>query len=155
MGFSRSFTRPKRGGDSQVHINMAPMIDFLVITIAYLLISASFYTVGVVDSTVDSTNGSAIADKGERNVIEVKIQNDHSIQFMDSQGGITETLMGAGEESASEQLVKRLTERIGGSTAVRSIILNSDSNISYGEMVTLMNKIRPIAPLVSLSVDAP
>ncbi len=145
----------KKGGsaDLTVHVNMAPMIDFLVITIAFLLMSASFFSVGMIDSLA-SAEASATANSNlagatatpEARVLEIVIGANSEIKA---------TIVGQNERtqlsfgSSKEDLKARLAGE-----QFTSITLNAETGIHYGEVVQLLSELRSMAPQVSLNVES-
>ena len=149
----------RRGGDLTVYINMAPMIDFLIMVIAYLLVSASFCSVGLIHSVVQSTpalkqtTGQGPIDPTTK--IDLYIQANHAVQASyqlptgSSVASVTtETYFSTTEKAV---LISRIQSISQGNSKL-SITINADNTISFDEVIRLLNQISAVTPNVSLNV---
>lgn len=143
--FNSTFSR-KSGRDQSVtaQINMAPMIDFLVITIAYFLISASFCSVGLIDSSFqEAQGGSGGGNAMEKREVEITLKADHSLAV--KRGTVSTTM-------TSENLIEMLKGDAG--SAPEMVSLNAEAGINFDEVIRLFNKVRQTVPQVTLNVDS-
>lgn len=151
--FSNTFSikRDSREQNGLAQINMAPMIDFLVITIAYFLISASFCSVGLIDSTFqagqnEAGNGAGGGSAVTKREIEITLKSNHSLS-------VKQTNEANATEMSREALLSLLQEASAQGN-LEMVSLNAESGISFDEIIRVFNKIRQIAPSVSLNVDS-
>ncbi len=157
MSFTRTFKTTKKAETQPVHLNMAPMIDFLVITIAYLLVSASFYTVQVIDSSVEksqATSGSSAGAETQR-VVEVVLKQNKNLSLHVASTDTIDVINSISGNWATAQLVQHLKALNNPQNPVQSVNLNAESDASYGDLIEVMNEIRRTIPNVTLNVNHP
>ncbi len=151
--FSKTFkpSQNRRSSDSNVHVNMAPMIDFLIMTIAYLLISASYCSIGLIDSTAQASGISDKAQGSASQMIGIIIQKDHSLRLGAIGSDHFETFS---PDPNFTQIIQRLKAINASNTPVKSVALNADADVNYGEMIQLLDHLRSFIPQVTLSTQA-
>jgi biopolymer transport protein ExbD len=147
--------RKKSARALDFELNLASVIDCLVVLIAFVLISASFVSIGILDGEVASTSAEASpAEKGPE--LAIKLTHDHGIEVT-----VEGTLQGKQakreyfiREKRSDWNFSGLTDRLafikGEWPDLKSAILTADNGVEYKDVIKSMEITRLAVPAVLL-----
>lgn len=145
-----------KGGGQDFDLNLAPIIDCLTVLIAFMLASATFLSIGILDAGVAAA-GATATDSAAPPPINVTIELglDHALTLKVS-GKENQNVkiaevgaQGKGDWNYNEltQNLKSLKTRY---PSVNAVTLAADNSIQYMEIVKSMELIRHTMPVVLL-----
>jgi biopolymer transport protein ExbD len=148
----RGGASPRRNGRSDVELNLAPIIDCFTVLITFLLASASFLSIGVIEAGAE---GAGAAAEPARMRIAVTLHRDGSIgvktegsrnirRVIPPQSGGSRDLDGLGR--ALDGLARD-------EPAVRSATIGADDTVAYAEIVEAIERASRTHPAASLAVS--
>lgn len=146
------------GGDDKnqdVEINIASIIDCLVVLIAYTLISASFLSIGILEASVVPPGAQADPAVKPEARITIDIKHTHAIQVgvstpegsMVESSEIVSTNQGEPDLDTLEAKLEVLRGKFGGLT---SAIMTADHAVQYRRVVATIERTRKTLPSIVL-----
>ena len=141
-----------RGKQSQdFELNIASIIDSLTVLIAFMLVSASFLSIGILDAGVAAA-GSVATNAAPPSInVTVELGQDQKITIKTS-GKLNESRAIAG--ASGQYDLGELTARLGSLkskwTDLTAVTLTSDESIEYKDVVKVMEALRKSVPVVLL-----
>jgi len=136
------------GGASQdFELNLAPIIDCLVVLIAFLMVSLSYLSIQMLDAGLNSPGGLVQADSNALS-LEIKIVSEDQVLVEVTQKGKT--------LKKSEYKLSELEGQIGGLIPTLSAkpdvaLINANNDVSYDLVIKTMDSIKTHVPQVQLS----
>jgi biopolymer transport protein ExbD len=143
----------KRGDAPQdIELNIASIIDCFVVLITYLLISASFISLGVLDVSVATpvppTNSSAA---GASDSLTIELAKDKGVQVSISGKSSAQFSIPPKDGSLDfERLQQQLAEVKQKWPDLQSALVTADNTAEYKELVKVIETARSAVPSVSL-----
>jgi biopolymer transport protein ExbD len=141
------------GGNSQdFELNLASIIDCFTVLIAFMLATASFLSIGVLDAGVAAA-GAESKNGGEPPPVQVSLtlQQDHRIRIeVSGKESRKEALDPAKEGYDLPSLQIRLQAIKGRWPKLEAATLQADPNVEYQEVVRAMEATRRTLPAVLL-----
>ncbi len=128
-------------------LNLAPIIDCMVVLIAFLMVSLSYLSIQMLDAGLSSPGGLAKANDSAL-AIEVKIETPDLLSVSVSEGG----------RKISSQKVERaqwslhlngIVEKLGRKPEAATI--SAENDISYEVVVRTLDELKDVVPQVQLS----
>jgi biopolymer transport protein ExbD len=159
---SMSIGGPGGSGNQDFDLNLAPIIDCMTVLITFMLASASFLSIGILDAGVAAAGATAVTDQAPPPVnVAVEIGKDQN--FVVHVTG-KETLnipiaRGNGQATAQnsaaspydyDNLTRQLASIAGRYTAVKAVTLSADNSVEYQDIVKAMDVVRKTMPVVLL-----
>ena len=143
-----------RGSQTQdFELNLASIIDCFTVLITFLLASASFLSIGILDAGVAAAGATSKTDNAPTVHLSVDIQRDLSLVIETEKAGkvlskeSVKPLEGAPDFGA-------LQERLGAIKAkhpdVAGLTLSAQAEVQYEQVVRTMDKARRVVPAVML-----
>jgi len=136
------------GKDSQdFELNLAPIIDCLVVLIAFLMVSLSYLSIQMLDAGLSSPGGLAKTDASALS-IEVRIES----------GGLMDVKVNQGTKKISGQKIARaawasdlkaLVAKY--ETKPTTALISADDDVSYDLVVGTLDELKSFVPQVQLS----
>jgi len=141
-----------RGSESQdFELNIASIIDCFTVLIAFMLVSASFVAIGILDAGVAAAGATAASSKPPSVTVTVDLQPGHKFSVKLS-GKANKTTVLA--ESKGDWDYAAMTEALQGVKKhwpdVSAITLTADGTIEYKDVVKTMEAARKTMPVVLL-----
>jgi biopolymer transport protein ExbD len=142
------------GGDSQdFELNLASIIDCFTVLIAFMLASASFLSIGILDAGVAAAGAQQAnpSDKPPSVNIAVEIAPAGKITVKLTGKATTTTPIEAKDGKANyEELNRSLASTKQSWPDVAAVTLNADNTVEYRDVVKTMEAIRKTIPVVVL-----
>ncbi|HTL11945.1 MAG TPA: biopolymer transporter ExbD [Bdellovibrionota bacterium] len=132
-------------GGQDVELNLAPIIDAFTVLIAFMLVSASFLAVGVLDAGVAAGGKATDKAKPPAITLHLHLQADQKIR-LETTGQQTVKLTLTSEDELKGQLNKLKTRF----PDVKTAILSADDAVAYEDVIKEMAVIRASFPGVLL-----
>jgi biopolymer transport protein ExbD len=150
MNVSSSDSNSK-GGSQDFDINLAPIIDCFTVLITFMLVSASFLAIGILDAGVEaggttSTNVKPPAvhlelSLSKNSMIQVKLSGkvkfDHKIASKNNEWDLSSL------ETELQGILKKWPD-------VRTLTLVADNDVEYIHIIKIMEASRKVIPSVLL-----
>jgi biopolymer transport protein ExbD len=143
------------GSGQDVELNLAPIIDCFTVLIAFIMISASYATIGVMDAGVAA--GSATESKEPPPPIEVKVEigaNQMLKLIVSGKENRTVQIPSVKKDKEQELDIASLSKHLGQVKEkwpkTGGVTLIADNAVPYKQVVVTMNSIRQVIPGVLL-----
>ena len=117
--------------EQDFELNIASIIDCFVVLIAFILVSTSFFSIGIIDAEIaGASDDAAVASNVTHVVIELKA--DHSIVLKTGSAGQHSTRI------AGENLAAALEKLAAKDPELKSAIVVADNSVSYRDIMASM-----------------
>jgi biopolymer transport protein ExbD len=143
------------GGDSgDVELNLAPIIDCMTVLVAFLLLSASYVSVFVLDANlpplVVASESVTAPPKGI--TLSIKVKEPGTVELKSTgEENLVETLkLDPGDGAAAEALRARINELKARWPETQSLTLSGEDEVPYHEVVRVLEEVRPAMANISL-----
>lgn len=142
----------KRGDDSQdFELNIASIIDCFTVLIAFMLASASFLAIGILDAGVAAAGATANTTKPPSVNLTLQLMPDHKIQLkLNGKANRTNMLAGVSGDWDLAGLTKGLNGLKAQYPDLNAITLTADNTIEYKDVIKTMDTVRKSIPAVLL-----
>lgn len=135
-----------------VDLNLAPIIDCFTVLIAFLLVSASFLSIGILDAGIAAGGESATKDAKTPPIeitVHLKANKELEVAISGKQTRKTSVAAKSGDWD-HEKMTQELAAIKKSWPETASITLDADASVEYQEVVSTMNTIRKTIPVVLL-----
>ena len=139
-----------RGRGQDVDLNLAPIIDCFTVLIAFMLVSASFLAIGIIDAGVAAGGTEAKAGTPPPVNVTVRIESDGSMELTLSGAESSKHKIAPLEKQGFDDLEKRLQGYHKKWPALAAVTLEAADGVEYGTVVRTMERIRRTIPVVML-----
>lgn len=139
---------PIDGGSNgqDVELNLAPILDAFTVLITFMLASASFLVVGILDAGVAAPGKEAAQDQKPPSItVTAQLRANQTIAI-NVKGKLQKNI----EVTTLEQLIDQLKTLKGQYSDFEAITLTADNTVSYMQLTQAMDKIRKTIPVVAL-----
>ncbi len=149
------FLKKRRERALDFELNLASVIDCLVVLIAFVLISASVASVGILESHVASAAPGSEAKEAQTELV-VSLKNVHAFEITVSgeKKGKAEKRAYVISSGKSDWDYSRLTDRLafikGEWPELKSAVLIADNGIAYRDVIKAMEITRLAVPSILL-----
>lgn len=151
MNVSDSGSSPKTGRSQDFDLNLAPIIDCFTVLITFMLASASFLAIGVLDSNVAVPGQPAPNAQPPPIQIEVELRPQREILVrVTGKEKLEKRIPGRGEEWNTTELVTQIDALRKRWTDVQSLVLSASDDIEYLHIVRLMEVLKAHVPSILL-----
>jgi biopolymer transport protein ExbD len=149
---SASFGQDGSGGSQDFDINLAPIIDCLTVLIAFMLASASFLSIGILDAGVAASGATSTENATPPPVnIAIELGADHGFTVkVTGKSHSTIPIAKNGSEWNFDELVHNLKSLKAQWPTVNAVTLSADNAVEYQNVVKSMEIIRQTMPVVLL-----
>lgn len=132
---------------AEASLDMTPLIDVVFLLLIFFLVTAAYATQDQTVIPVELPQGSSGESSAADERISVVVQRDASVRILF--GGNEETV------AATPEAVRSALERLHAETPDAAIFLRGDRDVSYGEVMEVLDVARTIGfPTVYNVVDA-
>jgi len=144
----------RRGGGGQdFDINLAPIIDCFTVLITFMLVSASFLSIGIMDAGVAVPSSAQIAnpDKPPSVLVQVELKQGSAMELKVS-GKVSRNLKLEARDGKADfpTLSRELASLKQQYPDTDSLVLSAQDEIEYKNVVQAMEEIRKTVPGVLL-----
>ncbi len=143
---------PIEGSQGQdVELNLAPILDAFTVLITFMLASASFLSIGILDAGVSAPSAAPLDTTPPPVNISVTIKG-HDKLTIEVTGKVKQTLNLAPTAQGLnfEELKVQLTQLKKTWPTVDALTLSADNSVEYRKIVKAMDESRKIIPVVLL-----
>jgi biopolymer transport protein ExbD len=153
------FRKYKRERALDFELNLASVIDCLVVLIAFVLISASFASVGILEGSVASSAADSKPQEAQTEmVVSLKKSHDFEVTVVGKKDGKPEkrayVIAGKSTKETGDWNYSALTDRLafikGEWPELKSAVLIADNGIAYRDVVKAMEITRLAVPSILL-----
>ena len=128
--------------EQDFELNIASIIDCFVVLIAFVLISTSFFSIGILDAEVSSA-GADQASANPAEAVVIDLRADHSIRLTrsgESERSAGETIAASGGKWDLTRMSARLGEMKVSKTqkAPESAVVMAENSVSYRDVMASM-----------------
>jgi len=140
-------------GGQDFDLNLAPIIDCFTVLITFMLVSASFLSIGILDAGVAAPSSAAVSDNGKppEILVQLEIRKGSAVQLQvtgkTSRKQVIEPRDGQADWAAVNREIASLREK---HPTTDSVVLSAEDEIDYKSVVRGMEEIRKSIPLVLL-----
>jgi len=139
-----------KGNSQDFELNLAPIIDCLVVLIAFLLVSASFLSITLLDAGVEAQS-SSVQQIPPSISIEVKLLANSVLQLtVQGKENLTQNIKAGPESRNYDELIEVLQKLKAKWNDVNALTLTGQDDVSYEEMIQAMDQLRKIYPVITL-----
>jgi len=132
-------------------LNLAPVIDCLTVLVTFLLASASFLSIGIIDAGFGAPGEKQSPDASNEVVAQVELTVDHNILFKLSGKTTSSFKIDAKNTTYDiESLKQKLLQEKQNWPQLQSLVLSASDSVPYLELVKLMDGIRGVVPNIVL-----
>lgn len=139
-------------GGQDFEINLAPIIDCLTVLIAFVLVGASYLSVGILEAGV-ATAGAVQSVEDHKSPVQVSItlHEDHSMAVLVT-GSVNRAhrISPKGGGWNHDALIDRLAVVKGTWPKLNSVVLTADNDVDYRDVIKSMEITRKAIPIVNL-----
>jgi len=126
--------------EQDFELNLASIIDCFVVLIAFVLVSTSFFSIGILDA--DLAGGSSAQSSAVSDAVVIELRTDGSI-----------LVKKAGSRPAvvrDREALNRMLAEMKDSEELKSAIVTADDSVSYRDVMASMEVAKAFTPAVSL-----
>jgi biopolymer transport protein ExbD len=137
--------------EQDFELNIASIIDCFVVLIAFILISTSFFSIGILDAEISGGGAdSASAISAETIVVQLKV--DRSIRVSRTNEGKNSAVRLLGTEKGwdFQALSKKIGEWKKTTPELDTAVIQADNAVSYRDVMAAMESAKTQLPKVSL-----
>lgn len=149
---SASFGQDSGKGGQDFDLNLAPIIDCLTVLIAFMLASATFLSIGILDAGVAAASASPSdnATPPPVNVV-IELGLDHALTLkVTGKENQNLKITQAGKDWNYAELTQNLKALKTRYPTVNAVTLSAENHVEYIEVVKSMELIRQTMPVVLL-----
>ncbi len=143
--------------DQDFELNLAPIIDCFVVLITYLLVSAAFLSLGILDVGIAVTGEPNLQDSNVLNPLTLIVDLGNSSQVHLKLIGGSDyldwglTIEPKGGKRDIDSLMSRLTDIKVKYPALKELSLTAHPDVNYDEVVKLIEMTQKLVPKVYLA----
>lgn len=138
-------------GSQEIDLNLAPIIDCLTVLVTFMLASASFLSIGILEAGVGAAGESSVTQHAPAITLQAEIGMHGEITLKTS-GKINTTvpIHGINEQADYSHLKAEIQKLKQTYPDLQSLVLSASEEVSYKEIVQTMDEIRGVMATVFL-----
>ena len=139
------------GPEQDFEINLAPIVDCFTVLITFILISASFLSIGILEANNGSPGQSDQNQPPPDEIIQIEVQNQLDIEIKIT-GKANETIRIPQKNTSLdlERLSQELTVTQQKWPKINSVILKATDDVNYVQIIRSMEAIKVTHPSILL-----
>lgn len=126
-------------------LNLASIIDCFTVLIAFMLATASFLSIGIMDAGIAASGAESKGNPPPPVLVTIDLKADHEFTIKTS-GKVNQTF----QAKTSDELTSRLAQIKGQYPTVNAATLTADNTIEYKDVIMAMETTRKTLPAVLL-----
>jgi biopolymer transport protein ExbD len=146
--------KKKHAGETDFELNLASIIDCFTVLITYMLVSASFISLGVLDVSVPvqaSVTQAPLTDPSKIDTLSVRIAEDRSIKLTVKGEQASETVLPPKEGKTDVGAFRAAIESVSAkSPGMDTAMITADPGVEYRELVGAIEAMKPRLPNVAI-----
>jgi len=124
--------------EQDFELNIASIIDCFVVLIAFVLVSTSFFSIGIIDAEVAGAADDAQSVSNASHVV-IELKADHSFVLKTGASGEYSSRISAKSSAWNfERLAERLANLVEKDSDLKSAIVVADNSVSYRDVMASM-----------------
>lgn len=128
--------------EQDFELNIASIIDCFVVLIAFILVSTSFFSIGIIDAEVAGAADDAQTSSTVSHVV-IELKADHTFVLKTGSRGQHATRISATNAGWNfDSLGARLETLVGRDSELKSAIVVADNSVSYRDVMASMEVAR-------------
>lgn len=149
MNISSEGKGGRRSRSMDFDLNLAPIVDCFTVLITFMLVSASFLSIGILDAGVGASGESAASQTPPVEIVQVEMQPQFTLEIKLS-GQATETIhLGAQNGNWDfDGLTGKLKEVKSRWPQLDFLVLSATNDIEYIHIIKCMEMARKVLPAV-------
>ena len=148
---SGRFSRRRGGGSQEFELNLAPIIDCMTVLIAFVLVGASYLSVGVLEAGTATAGAVQSVEDPSSVQLTIELKNDKSIIVnLSGRENRSHRILPRGDKRNYDALTDRLAIVKGEWPALKQVVVSADNTVDYREVVKSMEITRKAVPNVLL-----
>jgi biopolymer transport protein ExbD len=147
------FSKSKHAGEQDFELNLASIIDCFTVLITYLLVSASFISLGVLDVNVLTQRPDGDTTSEPPMSLSLRIDGNHEVAMRLEGGGHNEqTIRVPAKDGALDApgLEQRLADLKREMPELDTATVRAGGGVEYFELVSVVESTKKLIPAVSL-----
>jgi biopolymer transport protein ExbD len=140
------------GASQDFDLNLAPIIDCFTVLITFMLVSASFLSIGIIDAGAGAAGQTAASATAPKVTVQVEMSEGHALQVKVTGKATQNRTLASTKEGAWDYL--SLTQELAAIKQkwpeVESVVLSAKDNIEYNDVITAMEATKKSIPAVLL-----
>lgn len=140
------------GGNSQdFDLNLAPIIDCFTVLITFMLASASFLAIGILDSGVAANNAASNDQKPASIRIDVELTAQKGIVLrVEGKTKLEKKIAPKGDDYDQAAIVAEIVNLTKAYPDTKGLILSGADDVEYLEIIRMMEALRKYTPSILL-----
>lgn len=141
-----------RGGSSQdFELNLASIIDCFTVLIAFMLATASFLSIGILDAGVAAAGATASPGEAPPVHLTITLKKDHTITLgLSGKSNAQASVAAKGTEYDFDGMNEKLSGIKGQWTALTAATLVAENDVQYKDVIRSMEYTKKTLPAVLL-----
>jgi biopolymer transport protein ExbD len=132
-------------------LNLAPIIDCFTVLITFMLVSASFISIGILDAGAGAAGQTAAKDTPPPIIVQIELRDQFEMEIQLSGKANSKTKLAATQGDWDYAgLTRELNSIKAKWPQSDSVILNATNDIEYLQIIKIMEKLRKLTPTVLL-----
>jgi biopolymer transport protein ExbD len=124
--------------EQDFELNIASIIDCFVVLIAFVLVSTSFFSIGIIDAEVAGASDAA-ENASENSHVVIELKADHSIVLKSGMSGeISKRIPADGKAWNFDRMAGTLEALKNGNSELTSAIVVAENSVAYRDVMTSM-----------------
>ncbi|MBN21273.1 MAG: hypothetical protein CL678_08285 [Bdellovibrionaceae bacterium] len=139
------------GSDQDFYLNLAPIIDCFTVLIAFMLMSASFLSIGILDAGISAGGAKASEAKPPPINLTLELMKNQSLRLVvTGKTNFKRTLTAQNGEWNYKNLTEELQKLKKKFPQVKAITLKAENSIPYKDIVKTMDVTKEEMPAILL-----
>ncbi len=148
----------KRRGEAEVdfELNLAPIIDCFVVLITYMLVSASFLSLGILDIGAQGNGSAEVNANAQKDPLVVSLVLNAGRDVIVKQSGkskSTSKIPSVDGDINFDQVNAQMAQLKKQHPNLEAVLVSAQDNVDYNELVRLIGTVKLVFPLVSLGEE--
>jgi biopolymer transport protein ExbD len=140
-----------KGGSQDFDLNLAPIIDCLTVLIAFMLASASFLAIGILDAGVSAAGDTATTATPPPIAVEIQLSANHSMTIkVTGKANTTTPITATGTDYNYDFMNQNLAGLKAKWPEFNAVTLLADNTVEYKDVVKTMESLKKTMPAVLL-----
>lgn len=132
-------------------LNLAPIIDCFTVLIAFMLASASYLAIGILDTNPSTPGQPGPNAKPPSINLEVALEPSHRIQIrISGKEKLDKALPAVKDDWDFKSLVEEVTRAKKAWPDTQTLILSATDETAYEEVIRAMDVLKPVIPNIAL-----
>jgi biopolymer transport protein ExbD len=133
----------KFSGSTDFELNLAPIIDCMVVLIAFLLVSLSYLSIHLLDAGIDAGAVAEAQPDPNKKTLEIRMAQDGGIEIKKEGAPLVKVSV-----DDMQQTIAKILEQ---DPRYKTATIDADDSVQYEQIVKVMDGVRKQIPSIVLS----